>query len=235
MDVHGRVPLQKLHSGLEVPRQQLLPHPDQHGEAHLKQRVDALHGRPVHAPARQQRVPQLHHVRQRKLLREHEGDPPEGVELRLHLERGQVGVQGGVALAEGLAQAGDCGPDPDLAVVQLLAVAVAVLAQDLHEEEERVGLCVDRGVLVGVCSQDIVERREQLVHPLHVLDPRVELGVDQQHARHLLAVFCCRPARLPAAAEEVHVWVRAVHIALNLLQQLAVLEVSVPHAARAQR
>ena len=69
---------------------------------------------------------------------------------------------------------------------QLLAEVVAELGDDVHEAVERVRLGRAARRPVSIRPEVEVQRREQLVHALHVAQPRVELGEDEQRALHLL-------------------------------------------------
>ena len=148
------------------------------------------------------------------------------------------------------------GLDARVAAVEALAVEVAGLAhgEELDEAEEGVGLGVRRvRPLRRVAPEHHVQRRHELVHALHVLQARVELREDEEQPLHLLQRTAARSARrrserhlqvlsdatrllvLLAArvgvAEEGHALVRALHVALDLLQALLILEVLLPAAA----
>ena len=72
---------------------------------------------------------------------------------------------------------------------QLLAEVVPELGQQVHEAVEGVGLRMLRRARRGVGAEVVVQRRQQLVHALHVAQARVELGKYKQAALHLLRVL----------------------------------------------
>ena len=82
------------------------------------------------------------------------------------------------------------------AVVERLDKVVADLGHQVDKAEEGVGL----GVLVppgpALRDHDVVERRHNVVHALHVADPGVQLGVQEQDAQQHLPVQLLRQRSL---------------------------------------
>lgn len=51
-----------------------------------------------------------------------------------------------------------------------------------------------------ICAEEVIQRRKKLVHALHVGQPRVQLGEDEQHASHFL-LSDSTPSRASVQAE----------------------------------
>jgi hypothetical protein len=95
-------------------------------------------------------------------------------------------VQLWVVLVEEFVQPGHGRLDALVAVVQLFAVVVPKLGHQVDEAPKGVRLSALPRVLVRVGAEDVIDGRQQLVHALHVGQPRVQLGIHKQRALHLL-------------------------------------------------
>ena len=72
------------------------------------------------------------------------------------------------------------GLDPCGGVVQRLDEEVPDVRHQIREAKEAVGLCMWLPLARGVRGQHIVDRSDDLIHPLDVTLTRVEFGVQEQ-------------------------------------------------------
>lgn len=63
---------------------------------------------------------------------------------------------------------------------QVLAKMISKFADQLHKAEKCVCFRMHSSICVRVCCKLIIDRCIYLIHALHILDPRVQLGVDEQ-------------------------------------------------------
>mmetsp|Transcript_30677 Transcript_30677/g.51659 ORF Transcript_30677/g.51659 Transcript_30677/m.51659 type:complete len:209 (-) Transcript_30677:848-1474(-) len=181
----GRVALQHFKVGCEIACQEIFADLHEHGEAHKQHHVQAgvvWRG--------EDEVPDVRHLLELVLLSQQKRDPPERVELRVHLggER-EVLPQGAAVQLEERVEAVDDGFDAAASGVQLLAERVAEVAHDLHKAKESVRFGVRRHERVRICAEQVIQRRQELIHALHISQARVQFRKNEKRPLELLPVL----------------------------------------------
>lgn len=135
-----------------------------------------------------------------------------------------------------------------IGVIELLDETVFRVPHQYREAEETIAVNRVFAMFIVVCRKNIIERSQELIHSLHVLNSDIKSPVDVQYTREdIEMLFWCRaellallldygPERnggiglfaLCIRDEEVHVCARPGCILLNLVPELLPGEILVP-------
>ena len=86
---------------------------------------------------------------------------------------------------------------------QVLAKMIPKLADKLHKAEKRVCFRMHSGTCVRVCCKLIIDWCIYLIHALHILDPRIQLRIDEQGSLDFL--------NFSLACQRLYDWGRTIH------------------------